>query len=148
MCFSSTSSRNKSALGVCTGYKISLSYCLSFLQGFTLDFSENPSCFWKGACSHRASSPVPSSAAFQVQPAEPQTLSSPVTDPSLSISRSFKNANTFEQKPEQTLKKVKAINLLLEKNHIIHPEGKCKLLLNYPLQGLSGLLFPSTSMYN
>lgn len=30
---------------------------------------------------------------------------------------------------------MKAVNLLLEKNHRIHPEGKCKLFLNYPLFG-------------
>lgn len=64
MCaFFSRSSRNKSALRVCTGYNRILSYCLSFLQGSPLGFSENPSCFWKGACGQRASWPVPSSTA-------------------------------------------------------------------------------------
>lgn len=68
--FSSRGPRNKSALGVGTGYNLSLSYCLPFLQGSTFDFHENPSCFWKGACSQKASPPFPSSAAFSVQPEE------------------------------------------------------------------------------
>lgn len=52
--FLSQSSRNKSALGVCTGSNTGSSYALSFLQGPTLGLSENPSGSWKGACGHMA----------------------------------------------------------------------------------------------